>query len=780
MSRGLAGALLALVLLAPLAAAGDPEPLAWSPYVAPAAVNAVALAAEGKTVGVAYAPVPAPSGIPGGAPTVERNDLAILDLGVGFAAKGGNLAPPQGRTLVAVSRDGTSVASINNDTTELGATDPTVPRRTLLQFTRAESGNLTQPTLWANHTLDGNAVVGLAVSDNGRRVVVASNHLGKLSLRGYQLTPGGLVATFHYQTDGEVKAVASDGPLDTLFAATRLPQGSDVTRAVLLALPFQVGIPSATYADTVENGTFRSVSASRDGGRVAIGTEDGRLLLFQGNQAGLPALGSRTLGAAVGPVALSEDGRRAAAVHGTNLTHLDVSEAEPRPLWAATGSRAPASLAYNRTGAILVVGVPGDGLYAYGDLDERPLWRNPGDARSVGIQSSGDVVVVARVATLAAFRLPRNVTLDQAAGGDASPLKLVRPGGTLLYEVVLRNGGATPESVRLEAPEVENLRIAFDPPAAHLRPGESRRVNVTVEADAGFAGDRAFNVSTVALTSSVRDETRIRVGLQTAANVSLVLDRTDLVVPRDEATTLLVGIQNRGNKDAAVGVRATHRASAGAPWDVQVDPPSLTLAPGSITTVRLVVTPPAGVANGTSLALTLSLEGQDVADSAVLTFRINPTLGIEVGATPRIKFVQPGKAAHYNVTVKNSGSVPRSFTAWYDVLPGEGGQPRPWAVDVQTSEFRLEAGATRTLPVRIIAPADVTPSDRVSVRVTAQMVPLNDTETPILGNVTLFANGEAPPPTPVPDGGNPVPGPGAPLVAAALAAALGLLRRRRK
>ena len=786
------------LLLAPAALAADPEPLPWSPYNATSgAVVAVALAAEGTTLAAALGPpVLAPN--VGATPRVVLTDLAILDLGVGFAQNGTTYAnPPLGRSHVAVSRDGTSVASLGIDTKAPPPPDPNSPplpnpddpnapgapseRALRLVHQRAPAGGnfSSGPARDSSAYLDGTAVA-LLVSDNGNRVAVATQEPGFLSIWAYHVTGSGLSLGARYRAEGNVSGLAGDGALTRLYAAATVPQGNG-TRGAVLVLPFGQAAPTTSYADaSAANTTMRSVAASRDGNLLAAGTAAGRLLVFDatGGVLGEP----RVLPLSpdpVFPLVVSEDGQRVAAASGRNLTHADVSAGGLRAVWKAVTPSPATSLSYNRTGGLLAATVPGEGVVAYGEGGPEVVWRNAGAAVSVSLNAAGDVVAFGRNSLVVAMRIPRGLALEHAAGGDNGPLRLVKPGGNATWELVVRNTGAAPEMVVLHGPSEPSLRLYVDPAVAYVRPGESKRVTLVAEALPSFVGGRTFNLTALSVTSSARDDTTVRVGLQTQANVSLRLNETELTVTPGEPVTLLVGIQNNGTRDAAVGIRATQRVTAGAPWEVVLDPASLTLAPASRTTVRVVVTPPEDVANGTSLALTLSLEGQDVSDSATVTLRINPTVGLEVNALGRVRFIKPGEVGAYNVTVTNTGSLPGTFGAYYDLIPPEGATPRAWTVEMSTAPFELAPGASRTIPVGIRAPFDVTPADRVSVRVTAQLEALNDTGAPLLGNVTLFANGEAPVPTAGTGAGDSgIPGP-APLVLVAALACLALLRRRR-
>src|SRR5439155_17327169 len=130
--------------------------------------------------------------------------------------------------------------------------------------------------------------------------------------------------------------------------------------------------------------------------------------------------------------------------------------------------------------------------------------------------------------------------------------------------------------------------------------------------------------------------------------------------------------------------------------------------------------------NGTTDDVFFDLEGPNVTDSAHLTLRINPTVGVSLDVAQgdsSTKFVEPGKVAYYNVTVLNNGSLPRQYVAFFTLGASQGG--KSWGVDMDTNAFLLQPGQSRIIPVRIFAPGDATPSDRVSVLIRARTIPVD-------------------------------------------------------
>lgn len=785
--------LLALaLLLAPSVLAAPPTPASWPAYAAPAPVRDVAISADGRTIAAALdrsTPSASSSGI--------REDLLIFDSETGFAKNGtqpgtvgsGSIGPvggggvaAQGRNFTAVSGDGATVVSVGLDQTQVnvgGGIDQ--PARVRLFFNRlagAQRWAPDAPEVNGSVVLDAGVPAALVVSQDGGRVALAVQEATGFVVRGFALGST-FSSQFTYRSGGNVSDLVATPDLATLAVAGRVPEGND-TFAALHILPFTSGSsPAASYYDRTLNGsTFTSVALARDGSRVVAGDARGQLHVATGASMAQP-LALPVNGAPVTRLLLADDGSRIAAVAGNALLMLDGTTAPPALLYNAATAGPVMDAAANRTLGLVVLAVNGTGAVAYGDLSSTPLWTVPGIVERVGVSADGNTVAYATRAAVAAVRVPHAIALEHAAGGDSRPAQPVRPQGTTTFPLVVRNSGAAVERVAFEFQRELDLTLVADPPVVAVGPDQTARVNVTVTTGPLFAGTRSFNVTAVALTSSQRDDATLTLQLRDDPDVRfLVNDTGDVAMKPGESRIVVLGVFNAGASDVAVGIRATQTVTRGAPWDVTVDPASLTLAPNSVTTVKVTVHAPADAADGTSNALRFALEGANVSDEVSLTFRINPTLGVEVNAVGRVKFVEPGAVAYYNVTVTNTGSLPRRFEAFYDATP-QGG--KTWPVDMDTGAFLLQPGATQTIPLRVFAPQDAIPNvDRVSVLVRARSFPEQLNETLAEGNVTLFANAVEPQATTTTTPqGNVIPAPATPLLLIGLAT-LALLHRRRR
>lgn len=798
MKRVLALAALLLVpLLAPLAAAEPPAAASWSPYDATVIVNATALAKAGPTVGAALAPEPDASkqctavapAIPGvgetpGTPSVTcKPDLVVVDVDHGGAFNGvGNLgvggqARAQGRSLVAVSRDGRTVASVGHDfSTQQGATPGAQPLKLYVDSVPAGSNFSAGPVTSRNVYVAGLEARGLVLSDDGTRVAVLTDDAPNMTVRAYAVTAGSLDSVFALTLAGKAAALGADARLDSLYAAGTLPRGNDTVAGVVL-VPFNGGRASASYLDPTNNTVATSLDVTPSGGLVALGTSAGRLAALDG--ATLAMGGEFLVGSApIQALAVADDAKHAAAAVAGALTLLNLTSLQPASAWRATLDGQVNSLDFNATGAILVAGVNGTagGFYAYGLDDATPFWSIPGDARTVAINDAGTFVAWAQGRVVHGQKLARAFSFEYPGGLKAGPARGLRAGSSTAFDLVLRNNGSAPETFAFSATPDAFLTVHAEPPLVDVRPGDTRHVSLVVTSAPPFLGTHTLNVTATALGSRATDNVAVSVAFQGVANVTFQVNQTEYLVTPGLPTSVLLSVVNNGTTSASVGLRTTQATSAGPAWGLEVDQTSFLVPQGSITTVRATLTPPASTANGTSDAVTFALEGPNVSDAVVLNFRVNPHLGVDIQATGRVKFVEPGKVASFNVTVLNNGSLVRDFTAFYDVTASSG---RPWPVEMATEPFRLAPGETRTVAIKVLAPADAKPDERVSILVRARSVPLNVNESFVEANVTLFANAVAPPTTtPTTASSNPVPFPS--LLAAAACIGLAALARRRR
>ncbi|HUR67948.1 MAG TPA: hypothetical protein VM370_01785 [Candidatus Thermoplasmatota archaeon] len=794
MKRALILAAILLLPLLPGADAAGPEPRPWSAYNAVSDVVDLAMAADAGAIAAALgassasatspnpaipnprAPAPCAQdpGLPAPPPTVGAcGDLAILEFETGFARNGSFLAPnPLGRTHVAVSRDGSAIASVGID----GAT-PT-SRSLHLRYMRITPGtNWTSGTPYERDvSLPATAVpVGLTLSDDGRRVALLAGEGTNYVLRGYAFGST-LDSAFEIRAPGTPRALATAGDMSRVLLAGQFPEGN-FTYGGAFIVPFAQGEPLSSFFDRAANNTdVVSAALSRDGMTGVLGAADGRVHVFhEGTLAAPMALKVGT--GPVGNLTISEDGGRAAASTGMTLANLAIADA-PTIAWNATlTGQNVTGLAMNRTGGLLLAATSGTGgaVSAFDESDNAPLWSLPGDSRGVAIDSAGTRLAFAQRSTIGAARIPRALTMD-LAGADkkvAPPQTIALP-GSHTFEVTVRNDGAATERVVFAdgAPEVT---LTTSPAQVSVRPGQIARVNLTVTVDQPLPGPRVFNVSARAVTSGIVDNVTLSIVPKPTLDVKLQLNDSDVLAQPGAPAEILVTIVNNGTSDADVALRVDQTPSAAPDWGVQLSESAFQALRGTRTSVRVSVTPPPQVANGTSTLLKFTLQGTDIFDTATVTFRVNPDLKVDVNASGSTKFIEPGKRGFYNVTVTNTGSLPRAFLVFYTITETNG---RSWAVDMQSETLRLEPNAKRVFPVAIIAPGDAQPTEHVSVVVSAKSIPEQANELVVQDNVTLSGVAVAlkiPTPSTTPNG-LPFLAPGA-IVAVTLFAAV-LLRRR--
>lgn len=813
MMAGRALALAALILLAlvPAVNAAGPETRPWSGYGTTSETAAIAMAREGTTIAVALREaqtstpttpdtIPLP-GLPGGtAPGGAATDLVILDHEYGFARntsvnppppQGTNeVAVPQGRSHVVVSRDGTAVATLGielGQTTQAGTGGGPGGNEFLrLYYARVErGGNWSGTTLLEARVNLGNSdlalPIGLTISDDGRRVVVLTSEGANYAIRGYELSGTTLATKFQRIGAGAPRSLASSGDLSRNLLVGQFAEGNFTYGGGKL-FPFDQADPLATYLDTSANNTdARGAAISRDGSVRAIGGSEGRLYVFRSARdlLGSPAVHAMG-GIGLGNLSMSEDGARLAASSGNLLSAVDLTGVSPRTLWNATlGGQNATVPSLDRTGSLIVVGTSGTGgaLYGFSDADAIPLWTVPGETRGATVDSAGSRVAYAQRASVAGTRIPHALTLDLVGGGKVTPQQTVTSPGQLNVAVSLRNDGAALERVVFEDAS-QDANVSSDPVVVNVRPGAIIPVNLTITVSPGLSQPRTFNVTARSLSSGLVDNVTISIAPRPTLDVKLFLNETSLLAEPGRPITVFLTVVNNGTGNANVGLRATQTVSTGAPWNMTVSETSFTAIRGTRSSITVIITAPTNVANGTSSEITFTLEGQDVFDSARLTLRVNPELKLEIRGDPPTRFLTPGQRGSFNVTVTNVGSLPRDVEI-FRVTEQDSG--RQWGITMDSPVVRLLPTSSRVIELEITAPANAQPDEFVGVRITAQTLPepgvVNDTR--VNESVTLFARVIAPKittPTAENDG---IPGP-APLALVAVLSLLALLLRRRR
>lgn len=783
----LLAALMLLPLLAGAAAGAPPTPTAGSPHDPIAEVTAIAIAPDGNA---AAATMGAPFFRGSGAQTTcAPTDFQVYNFSEGATYRGtfnsfpaqSGCREPLGRSHVAMSHTGLVIATLGRDHPQSNPLS-NVLELTYHRIEAPRTWNTTVAPQVLTVVLPGTAV-GLEVSADGNRVVVAGNDASGHYVRGYTYGGNALNLAFTYTNTGDATALASSADLGATVVASKVNE-SGVVRGGVFLIPFSEGRATHAYYDrTSANSTVRILGMSPDGTRYVAGGANGTLLAFE-NRGGLTVDPVRvaTGEGNVTHLAVSGDGSRLAVATGRNLTHYDYSAAVPTRIWNYTAvGDGFTSLAYNRTGGLLFAGIVGLGAVGFGETNATPFWTIPGANTLVDVNQAGTRALVAQRAggtttTVSLLNLTRAIQAVYPGGAKESVPTPVVAGAPAAFELELTNTGAAPEQVVFDVQANVSESWTVSSPRPTLAAGETRRVEVLVTPRGSEPGDHTFNITARALTSEAKDNFTVTVRVQARVNVTLAYDGPrDVALLPGATATLLLGVKNEGNKDTAVGIRATQSLSKGENWNISVDPLSFTLPPNTITTARVTIRPPAEVSNGTANTVTFTLEGQDVSGTVNVTFRVNPQVGVSVEALGRARFVEPGRFVTYNVTVMNNGTLPRDYDVFHTVTSSDG---RAWNVEYERGPYMLVPGASESIRVRVYAPADADNDDRATVVFTARSIPQLPNETAVESNVTLFANA-APIPTPTVTEEGPlgIPAPGAVLTTLLLA---GIALRRRQ
>lgn len=806
----LAAVLLLALPLLPAANADAPVAEPWSPYDTVAKTAALAFARNGPTIAAALDAYPV--GNAGGctlavcpptqAPSTTVPDLAIVQSDVGWVRNGtGNVGvngngQPLGRSLVAVGSDGRAVASVGLDYQAQGGglpdpTDPSsiggAPSSTALKLyvDRVTSGaNFSTGTVASfNVFLPTSATtraVGLAVSDDGSRAAVLLDDGTNLTLLAYN-TVGGTQALSRTWR-GAAAGLEADDAMGHLFVAGNLfSSTNNETHASVVGVDYGTNAILGTYSENANGTKVTSFAATPDGRVLALGTNAGRLVLVDGaTMKQVSAYQAAGVTDAVTRIGISSDGAQLALAAAGRIATFRLAGATPTPSWSAPFAAHVNALSYNATGAILVASLDNGtdaGAYAFGLDQAAPFWKLDGQIFDAAVNDAGTEIAFRQSHIVVAQKLTRAFVLEYPNGGHTGPTRPLRAGATTVFDMVVRVPGSAPETVALSTSSDPSLVATIEPAVLTVRPGEPRHVNVTLASTPQFTGTHQVNLTAQGLSTLGVDSATLAVSFEGVANITFQVNQTEFVVTPGQPFEASLTVVNNGTSDAAVGLRYAQRVSSGAEWGLTLDQTSFRLPQGSITPIRVVVTPPANVANGTNDAVTFNLEGPNVSDQVTLNFRVNPHLGVNLHATGVVKYVSPSSVAFFNVTVTNNGSIQRAYRAFADQTPTNN---RYWTVDLPLEPFRLEPGASRVVPVRVLAPGDITTSDHTIILVRVRSVPETANETFVEDNVTLFANYQAPVVTSTtPSSPNSVPFPAIPAILA-LAAVAALARRRRE
>lgn len=789
-ARWLAIALVLSALIAavpPTATAAEPQPAAWSPYRAPAAVKAVALAWDAGTVAAATdAPQTGVGGIdtsdPGGtAAAASPSDLVVLDVADGHLYNGTGSDVPNGRFTVAVSDDGQTVVSAGRGT-----------GRYVMDYHRIAGDSSqfgTKAAKWSL-ALDG-PPAGVAVSQEGRRAAVAVNAPG-----------GGRVIVLD---DSKTQIMSWTGPVHLtsvsmssdgqwVVAAGREEVSSTLSVGAIYLLRYPSSDPAKRYLMSENATQIESVRMAADGSAFAALTKDGRVLAFKNAGAATRApavLGEADANATARALTISGDGRIVGAAIGKTLTVAAFDGASLSAKWSHEANEALTSVSANRDGDVIVAGVGGvsGAVLAFSPASSEPYWRVGGGATTnVTVNAVGDWVAYAQGSRVHARQLVHNLQFlfetGPGIGVPTAPSAASEPFRPITFATLVTNDGSLPESVVIEQPVPRDVTVSLNRTHFDLLPGEHARVSITVTPGRLPPGQYSFNVTAVSEGTGHRANLTVPFTVTPTSDVSVTLNGAPERRTKPGGNdSILLSLVNNGNSASAIAVDVRQIVSTGSEWQVRlVGENQFSLAPGGFGSVRVLVDVPWHAVNGSTNLITVNVRsGQSVVPTDVL-YHVNPFVSVNLtgpgGVRILPKFLFAGDSVQFNLTVKNTGSVSAQFQAAY-LTPTVTSEDPNWVVEVDLSPFPLAPGQNRTLPVIVHAPKGALVGDRLSVTVEARNVPLDDATNVATENVTLFAQVQERPPKPeVQNQG--VPGPGAIFAAlAALGVAYSTRRRNR-
>jgi len=758
-------ALVALLAFPAFAHAAGTAPTAASSDTTPGQPLDVAIARDGSVLAVSTAK-PIDATVPAAPRTVTNGEDLIV-----YNASGrmfhDSSRDAASRTHVEVSAGGTRIASLLAPSTG-GVT----PRPTMLRYNATGTlGNFSA-------ALTGTPVA-LAMSADGR--IMASATWVEAEDRGTVWVHDATSVRRLAVTDaGRVNDVAVSADGNWVLAGGRLVTDNRNFGYVKL---FRVGGSSSDapvftgHVDEPDGrGEILDVHLSADGGIIVASTVSGRIVSW-------PNVGAATAGridrlatgdANLRHLAASDDGRRLYAAGDASLFAFawDESRLAYRLLWNASRS-AVTSLATDAAGSYVAAASPA-GITAHAASRAATLWTAAGGFKKVALSGPGDVL-----AGITDTKVERFLVAPAISATLSGPAPSTQPYKSVTTTVSVKNTGARPDTLTVELPALPEMRFSANVTRlANVEPGETRSVAVTIHAERVSPGAYAANVTFRSATRDNAVSVAIPVNVGAVTGVTLQLTGSaERTIAKGRTDTIYVTLRNVGNAPADVSLALDQKVSDGPFWAANLEPKSTSVAVNAITTAQVAITVPPTAANGTTNLFTVIARTPQGVDQVTVLYTVNPTLGVNLSVPSRGLFVEVGRFAVFNLTVKNTGSVPTLFEVIYDAPRIVGG--KNWVVDVDSNAFLLPAGQSTLVPVYIFSPQDGVAGDRYAVKVYARSIPRVHGDPIAEENITLFANLNARATNPTPPTTVVLPAPGLALALAAIVGVAALAASRR-
>lgn len=759
--------------------------------------------------------------------------LLVLAPAVDAAASGARPPISVGQTVsdVALAANGNRFAASNSDPGSRFTANPNAATWTVWNMdgsTRSTGGAdpTSCPTPATDPTEDCDTdATKVAMSANGAKVAVA----GRISMdqstltvfsdsgtRYNQVTVEGTIQDIAIDPLGErVAAVAvvptgnpanpedgfiglwtADASMSVLIAEAGLPLGVtsvDLTRDILVAgagnTHYLFSVPSDdAYPASSISGNVLDVdaAATHATGWSVAGYSSGFFALFSDRtssghaQPSVPDYQKREAGetSPANAVAIRDDATAFAIGHEAGrlrLYSLDPATGLPGDTTVSmiterSGLGSIDDLAFSGDGRYLAVRSDGTVRLYYtggGALDE--MWSDTRSsvADSLDIDGDGDHVAIGSGTTVVLYDAIHSIT-------PTLPSASQQPGTTRSYDLVYRNNGNRAEALNLQAQPPSGVTVSLSPPDFTLLPGASRTVQATVTVPAAWAPGSLQVPMRLSINGGAdgTPTTNLALTVPTVHKVVLAApDGDNKGANGGSPATFTVNVANEGNAGETVALSLSGLDG----WTGDVEPDSLTLAPGDDEDVTVTLQPPAGAADGTTLLA--QLRGS-VAGTEHLELRatVGANFAVRLSAPAGIT-LNPGVNGVVQLTVRNDGNTVDDVLVTMPTLPTgwlggfAGGQ-----AETQLSD--LAVGESRTVEATVRPPADAV--SEVPTQLTFRAQSLGEPERTSDARV-LFTVESASSSTTGGDGGgggNGIPGLSPLLLAAALAAGALALRRR--
>ncbi|MHB8584942.1 MAG: hypothetical protein ACYDDF_03785 [Thermoplasmatota archaeon] len=719
-NAGWALVVLILLTISSLGSASSPPAEKWSPSNSGGTILSFAYSRDGSTVALGLAttaqtpPGPPPLDTPptSGPSGPLQQASSVKGLEVYDFAKGNDFNWTCGictdRTAVALSSDGHWLAVGTAQTSG-----------SLALFQRATKGYTDS---W-NATPPG-GISSLALSDNATIVAVLSKGTtaNNVSVYGHD---GSL--HFTYGLAGALfshLAVSRDGAW-VAAAGTRTVGSATQGVAVLLSGSGTGSVqPSGIWSPT--DGAITAFAMTPDAATLIAGTTSGNVTYLIRSNVGQLLPNTLSKGMTAKPVA---------AAIGDHMTDFAVASANdialftemPNGTWIkawdanATGV---AALSMDAAGK-LIDAATSAGALGYSWLSNTPLYSIGGGVSFGGVDAAGDHVAFASATTLSAYRHTPSAQLvrtdiNGTALSSNTPI-IVDPGTSARFFVAVENNGTAPDTGTLVAvpdPSVNvqfNRTLAAQSTVAYTVDPQGKFL-VEIDVTPGQISPGLYSLP-VALTSSITGQNTtlsLPYSVGGAAGVSLVYGQPthSFVVGDGTVTTLNFAVQNSGNVPANFTLQVTQSPGNSEAWPIATSPAGTSrigartgsdpaFVAGQIT-IQTPADAPSGATN--DIQITAVANGSATYYPIEFTFVVNPIVAANLTSDLTARTITKGNDAWFNVTLKNTGTVPQEFQVTWDPVVATPASS-VWNVNVQgLDQFftaTLTPSQTRAILVQI-------------------------------------------------------------------------------